>query len=63
MKCIWYYNVYILTAQLNNLSLLKYKWLIISKRWVCLQHKIHIHDWVFFEYKVRNNMEICDLNS
>ena len=22
----------------------------------------HIHDWVYFEYKVTKNMEICDLN-
>ena len=26
--------------------LLKYKWYIISMRLVCLQDKIHIHDWV-----------------
>ena len=41
---------------------LKYMWHIISKRWVCLQDKIHIHDLVYFEYTVMKNMEICDLN-
>ena len=43
--------------------LLKYKWYIISKRCVCLQDKIHIHDWVYFEHTVTKNMEICDLKS
>ena len=57
MKHILYYNVHI---QLNNLYLLKYKCHIISKRWVYLQDKIHIHDWVYFESTVTKNMEICD---
>ena len=48
---------------LNSLYLLKYKWYIISKRWVCLQEKIHIHDWVYFEHSVTKNIEICDLES
>ena len=30
---------------------------------VCLQDKNHIHNWVYFEYTVTKNMEICDLNS
>ena len=55
MKNIWYYNV------LNNLYLLKYNWHIISKRWEYLRDKIHIHDWVYFEYKVTKKMEIYDL--
>ena len=38
-------------------------WHIISKRWVCLQDKIHIHEWVYYEYKVTKNIYICDLNS
>ena len=37
---------------LNNLYLLKYRWHIISKRGVCLQHKINLHDWVYLEYTV-----------
>ena len=41
----------------------KYRLHIISKMGVCLQDKIHIHDWVYFEYKATKNMEICDLNS
>ena len=45
----------------NNLCLLKYKWHIISKRWVCLQDKFHLHDWVYFQYTVTKNMEIYDL--
>ena len=52
MKYIWFHD-------LNSLYILKYKY-IISKRWVCLQNKIHIHDWVYFEYTVKKNMEICD---
>ena len=48
---------------LNNLYLLKYKSHIITKMWVCLQEKIHIHDWVYFEFTVTKNIEICDLNS
>ena len=43
--------------------LLKYMWYIISKRWVCLHDKIHIHDWVNFEHTVTSNMEIGDLKS
>ena len=49
--------------ELNNLYLLKYKWHISSKRWVCLQDKIHIHDWVYFEHTVTKSIEICDLKS
>ena len=51
--------------QLNNLDLLKYSDTSFRKDeyWVCLQDKIHIHDWVLFEYTVTMNMEICDLNS
>ena len=49
--------------QLNHLYILKYKWHIISKRWACLQDKIHIHDWFYFENTVTRNMEICGLNS
>ena len=26
----------------------------------CLQDKIHIHDWFYFQNTVRRNMEICD---
>ena len=29
----------------------------------CLQDKIHIPDWFYFENTVMGNMEICDLNS
>ena len=36
---------------------------MISKRLVCLHEKIHKHDWVYFDYKVTKNMEICDLIS
>ena len=61
MKYIWFYYVYMLIV--NSLYLLKYKWHIISKRWIRLQEKIHIHDWLYFEYMVTKNMEICDLNS
>ena len=43
--------------------LLKYKWYIISERWVCLHDKIHIYDWVNFERTVTKNMEIGDLKS
>ena len=43
--------------------LLKYKWYIISKRWVCLHNKIHIDDWVNFEPTVTKNMEIGDIKS
>ena len=28
---------------------------------VCLQDKIHLDDWVYFEYMVTKNMEIVDL--
>ena len=31
--------------------------------WVCLQDKIHIHDWVYFEHTVTKNVEICVLKS
>ena len=31
--------------------------------WACLQDKIHIHDWFYFENTVTRNMEICLLNS
>ena len=34
---------------LNHLYIPKYKWHIISERWACLQDKIHIHDWFYFE--------------
>ena len=37
-------------------------WHILSKGWVYLQDKIHMHDWVYFEYTVIKNKEICDLN-
>ena len=36
---------------------------ILSKRWVCLQDKIRIHNWVYFDYTVTKNVEICELNS
>ena len=29
----------------------------------CLQDKIHIHDWVYFDNTVTKNVEICYLNS
>ena len=41
--------------------LIKYKWHIISKRWVCLHDKIQIDDWVNFEHTVTKNIEIGDL--
>ena len=43
--------------------MLKYRLHIISKRLACLQDKIHIHAWFYFENMVTRNMEICDLNS
>ena len=49
--------------QLNHLYILKYKWHIILKRCACLQDKILIHDWFYFENMMMGNMEICDLNS
>ena len=61
LKYISFYNVYILIVK--PFIRTKIKLLIISKRWACLQDKIYIHDWFYFENTVTRNMEICGLNS
>ena len=47
----------------NHSYIVQYKRHIISKRKVCLQDKIHIHNYVYFENTMAMNVEICDLNS
>ena len=44
----------------NNFYMLKYNLAHHYKKvsmLLCLQDKIHIHDWVYFEYAVRKNEE------
>ena len=37
--------------------------IIYSSITVCMQDKIHIHDWAYFQHTATKNMDICDLKS
>ena len=62
MKYIWFYKVFILIVKSFIPTIIKVAH-HFEKVQVCLKDKNHIHDWVYFEYTVTKNMEICDLNS
>ena len=63
MKYICYYNVYIPTVIVKSFMPTK---ILVAHHFDKVRMftwQIYIHDWVYLDYMVTENMEICDLNS